>query len=800
MFIGQLKANHSAMLQNYLKAAFRNLLRHRAYTALHAGGMGIGLATGLLLLFWVQHEISFDTFHQHGPNLYRVNANVKGFDVWENTPQPLATFARQSLPEVALAARVKEMRRTELFKIGEKRFFEKNYGVVDSTFFLAFGFKMTAGDAARPFQDAKSIVLSERAARRFFGPENPMGKAIEHKGMALNVSGVMEDFPENSSYRFDFVLNNAIFHQRCLEDPEACYRLPEENWGNYDFHTWLLLQPGAGLEALAEKCTEALYRNNPDLEEGKISFSLQPLSMLHLYEANGSPGQIKMVKTFFAIALLILLLAAMNYVNLATAQAAQRVKEVSVRKIVGAERWQLFGQFWMETAVLLAGSLVVALLLMEAAAPFYKALAGKTFSISLLDARLWKVIGLTYTGVWAMTAIYPALLLSSFRPALALKGEWLPGSKAGSLRKGLIVMQFAVSVGLLICALVMRRQLLFMQEKDLGFDVEQVMEFPIWDFTKKYDFVKAELQKMPGALAVTAYNGGVFTGWNSTTDLDWDGKPAGLVFVINQLGVAPDFLDFFKIPLVEGKSFEPNSTDQKQVLLNEAAVKKMGLKSPVVGQAIRFHNEPVTVIGVAKDVHMASMKEAIGPSIYCIEPEYLGTVYIKTTGRQAQDLVAALGKFWKANQPDFPFNYEFLDQRYAQLYEKETQARRLFEAFSLVALLISCLGLFGLAMHAAGRRTKEIGIRKVLGASAASLAGLLSKDFLRLVILSLAIASPVAWILMNKWLENFAYRIDIGWWVFVLAGAVTIAVAFLTVSFQSVKAALANPVKALRNE
>ncbi|MCB0567550.1 MAG: ABC transporter permease, partial [Phaeodactylibacter sp.] len=713
------------MLQNYLKITFRSLLRHRTYTALNVGGMGIGLATGLLLLFWVQHEISFDTFHENAPNLYRVNANVEGFDVWENTPQPLATFARHNLPEVALAARVKEMRRIELFKIGEKRFFEKNYGVVDSTFFLAFGFKMVAGDATKPFQDAKSIVLSERAAQRFFGPENPIGKTLEYKGMALNVSGVMADFPENSSYRFDFVLNNSIFHQRCLENPTSCYRMPEENWGNYDFHTWLLLQPGANLEAVGEKCTEALYRNHSDLEEGKIRFSLQPLSTLHLYEANGSPGQIKLVKTFFAIAVLILLLAAMNYVNLATAQATQRVKEVSVRKIIGAERWQLFGQFWTETAVLLTGSLVVALLLIEAAAPFYKALAGKTFGISLLDAGLWKVIGLTFTIVWAMTAIYPALLLSSFRPALALKGAWLPGGKAGSLRKGLIVMQFAVSAGLLICAFVMRRQLLFMQEKDLGFDVEQVLEFPIWDFTKKYDFVKAEVEKMPGALAVTAYNGGVFTGWNSTTDLDWDGKPAGLEFVINQLGVAPNFLDFFEIPLVEGQAFDLNLTGQNQILLNETAVNKMGLKSPVSGQSIRFHNEPATIIGVTKDVHMASMKEAIGPNIYCIDPEYLGTVYVKTTASQAQDLVAAIGNFWKANQPDFPFNYEFLDQRYAQLYEKDMQARKLFEAFSLVALLISCLGLFGLAMHAAKRRTKEIGIRKVLGASVLSVAGLL---------------------------------------------------------------------------
>ena len=787
------------MFRNYLKVAIRNLLRNRVYTLLNVGGMGIGLATGLMLLFWVQHEMSFDKFHRHAADLYRVNANVKGFDTWDNSPQPIATYIRRNLPEVAMTVRVKEMRRADLFKIDEKRFFEDRYGIVDSTFFQVFDFEMKKGDPEKPFYDAKSIVLSESAAQRFFGPADPVGKTIEHQGMTLTVSGVMADPPENSTYRFDFVLNNALLTQRCLENPKSCYRLPEEDWNNYNYHTWLALQPGADLAVLAQKCTDELYRNNDRLEKDQIYFSLQPLTTLHLYKPDGEPGQIRMVKVFFAIALLILLLAAMNYVNLATAQATQRVKEISVRKIVGAERIQLFGQFWTETAVLLTASLLTSLLVMEVAAPLYKSLSGITFHIGMLDAGLWKVTGLTFAGIWVLTGVYPALLLSSFRPANAIKGEWLPG-KAGSLRKSLVVLQFAASSGLLICAFIMQRQLQYMQEKDLGFDMEQVLEFPIWDFPKKYDFVKAELEKMPEVHDLTAYNGSLFTGWNSTTDLDWDGKPADLEFPINQLGVAPNFLDFFKMELVAGRTFEPNSTNEHEVLLNETAVREMGLKSPVIGQAIRFHNEPVTVIGVTKDVHMASLREAIQPNIFSLDPKYLGNVYVKTTGREAQSLIASLTRFWQSNQPDFPFRYNFLDEQYAKLYEKEGRARQLFQAFSFIALLISCLGLFGLAMHSAERRTKEIGIRKVLGAGVAGIVGLLSKDFLKLVLLALVFGSPVAWYLMNKWLAGFAYRIEIGWTVFALAGSAAIVIAFLTVSFQSVKAALTNPVKSLRSE
>ena len=508
-----------------------------------------------------------------------------------------------------------------------------------------------------------------------------------------------------------------------------------------------------------------------------------------------------MVKIFLLVVILLLTIARINYVNLSTARALIRAKEVSIRKIVGAQKHQLFLQFTIETVVLFCCATLLAVILIFLLMPLYNSISGKTLSLSLSDFKVWKAAGLAILATLIASSIYPAILLSSFKPIESLKGRLTSGIGVASFRKALVVFQFAISVILLVSTIIMSSQMEFVKNKDLGYDKSYVFTVPLTpELFDHIEAVKTELKKSPGVLSVggsDAYS--LSNVSNSTGDLDWKTKPVNTNMMITQLSADKDFIPTMKLKFVEGSNFTGTAADSSHFLLNETAVKKMGLKQPYVGQEISLYNNKGTIIGVLKDFNFQSLKEKISPIIFHSRWNK-NILYVRTDAAHAQQTIASVEKQYKKYAGDIPFSYNFLDKSFEEQYLSDERAGTLFNVFAGIAIFISCLGLFGLVTYTAQVKIKEIGLRKVLGASVAAIVQLLSKDFLKLVLIALLIAFPLAWYAMNSWLQDFAYHIKIQWWMFALAGLSAVLIAFITISFQAIKAALANPIKSLRTE
>ncbi|MBS1527642.1 MAG: ABC transporter permease, partial [Bacteroidetes bacterium] len=573
----------------------------------------------------------------------------------------------------------------------------------------------------------------------------------------------------------------------------------EQDWGDYFYDTYVLLKPGASAKAVADKLTAIHIANQKDAAQAKLQYIAEPLLHLHLYNLDGTPAGLQTARIFLIVAVLILIIACINYVNLSTARAMLRSKEVSVRKIIGAERRQLFGQFIVETTLFFIAAVMLSLIAVKSLMPVYNTISGKQMQFDMFDAGIWKVIALTVVGTLAASSIYPALLLSSFKPINALKGKLSLGVGNVMFRKSLVVTQFIFSIVLIIGTLVIRQQLKYIQEKDLGYDKSHVFGLDMGGIYGHYDAVRAELMSQPGVVDVTRAGDNIISLNGTTGDTDWDGKDSKLNFLISQLNVDHTYINFFKLKIVAGRQFREGKADSASFILNETAVREAGIKDPV-GKRFTLHQTRGTIIGVVKDFHFASLKQKIEPAILCDAPLNCGTIFVKTTGQDAPRAIKAAEKVFKQYNPIVPYSYEFLDVDYDNLYKSDTRSGTLFSIFAGIAIFISCLGLLGLATYTAQVKVKEIGIRKVLGASVASITAMLSKDFLKLVVVSLIIAAPIAWYAMHKWLQDYAYRIQLHWWVFALAGVSAILIAFLTISFQAIKAALTNPVKSLRSE
>jgi putative ABC transport system permease protein len=495
----------------------------------------------------------------------------------------------------------------------------------------------------------------------------------------------------------------------------------------------------------------------------------------------------------------ILIIACINYVNLSTARAMLRAKEISMRKIIGAAKMQLFMQFVVETALLFILSSVLAVLVIYNVMPVFNEIAGKQLVFNLSDHHVWFVIAGTIAATLLLSSIYPALLLSSFEPLKALKGKISNGIGDVVFRKILVVVQFTFSVVLIISTIVITSQLNYIRSKNLGYDKSHVFGFWMRDMKGHYDAVKAELLKQPGVEAVTRSTGNIINNGGISGDNDWDGKAIGQTFIVHPQGIDKDFISFFKLKMQQGHSFDGAVSDSTHFILNEAAVKEIGLKDPI-GKRFRLRKTNGTIIGVIKDFHFASMREKIAPVVLYYEPESYGSIYIRTTGNDAPKAIAAAGSQFKQYNGQFPFSYTFLDEIFNKLYQGEQREGTLFNYFAGIAILISCLGLLGLAAYTAQVRTREIGVRKVLGATVGSVVTLLAKDFIKLVLIAIVVAFPIAWLAMSHWLDAFAYRVGISWTTFVLAAVIAVFIAFVTISIQSIKAALANPVDSLRRE
>lgn len=785
------------MIKNYFKTAWRNLWNNRFYTTINLMGLAIGLAVGLIILLWVKDELSYDQYNTQAGQIYRTIANVGDGGTkhaWANTPAPIAVYSQSDIPEVKAAVRIVDNRDFTVYKYQGKEFKENAAAYVDPNFFTIFTIPVVAGNKGYPFPDNNSIVITATTAQKYFGKDNPIGKIIRVDDKEnFTVRSVIADFPENSSLKYDILFPADILVKNYT--PNEYWKSMNADWGNYYCNTFLLLQEGASIAAVEKKLTQLQQANN---KFDQTSFyTLQPLSQLHLYAPDGSSSAKQTVNIFFVVAVLLLLIACINYVNLSTARAMLRAKEVSVRKIIGAGKTQLFLQFITETVLLFALATTIAIGIIYAVMPFYNELSGKDTSFHISDAGVWTTISITIIGTLIAASIYPALLLSSFRPIQALKGKISAGIGNTRFRQVLVVTQFSFSVILIIGTLIIGRQMSYIQSKQLGYDRSHTFVFNMREMNAHYEAIRADLLKQPGITAVTASNGSIVNFGNSTGDTDWEGKTPNTSFIIHPMAIDEHFMGQLQLQLVAGEGFKGGKGDSAKIILNETAVKEAGIKDPV-GKWFSLWRTKAQIIGVVKDFHITSLKNKIEPTaLYYDATPYM--MYVKTTGKDAPSAIAAVEKHWKQYNAGFPLEYKFLDDIFDRMYKSDQRTHVLFNVFAGIAILISCLGLFGLATYTAQVKTREIGIRKVLGASILNVMTLLAKDFVKLVLIAIVIASPLAWLAMDKWLQNFEYRIHIGLWMFLLAGSLALLIALLTVSAQSIKAALANPVKSLKN-
>lgn len=790
------------MIKNHLRLAWRNLLKSKFYSALTIAGLTIGLSVGLLILLWVNDELSFDRFHSKAKQLYRVSAQLgtgSSMQIWGGVQAPIAVFGMKSVPGVQNAVRLVANWDYEVYRINDKLLKSGDYGsfYADSSIFNVFDFKLLRGDRNHPFPNINSVILTEKTAKRFFGDADPMGKTIlaENKDNYV-VAGVLADVPENSSIKFDMLFSIAA--RSAQYNGKDYWKSMNTDWGDYFANTYLLLKPGTSPQAVADQLTRIHIENQPGEDASTVKYLLQPLSSVHLYKADGSPGGIQSVQIFSIVAALILLIACINYINLSTARALLRSKEVSVRKIIGARKRQLFTQFTIETMLAFVIALLFAFVLIRLLMPVYNEVSGKQLRFDLFDPGVWKVIGLTALATLAASSIYPAVLLSSFKPIAALKGKGSTGVGNAGFRKVLVVCQFIFSVVLIIGTLIINEQLRYIRETELGYDRTFVMAFGMRDMQKNYAAVRSQLLGEPGISDVTSAGDNIMSVNNSTGDTEWDGKDPKTSFLIHPIYVDRYFARFFKMKLAKGEFFRGLKTDSAHYILNETAVREAGITNPI-GKRFKLHDRNGIIIGVMKDFHLASLREKIEPAIF-VYSEANWQMYVRTTGKDAPLAIKSVQKIWKQYNPSFSLEYNFMDDAYNDMYKADQHQAVLFDWFAGIAILISCLGLFGLATYTAQAKVKEIGVRKVLGASVSNITMMLAKDFLLLVVIAIVVATPIAWYAMHTWLQNYAYRIGIGWWVFVLSGMLAILIAFFTISFQSVRAALANPVRSLRSE
>jgi len=788
------------MLKNYFTIALRSLRTNTTYSFINITGLAVSLAVSILLLLWSKDELSYDRFNVNAANIYQLAPKFGGGNVWASTPAPSAIFAKKELPEVADACRVTENWRASIFEYKGKKMREWHNCLADASLFTMFTYPLVKGNPQKPFVDAHSIVLNETTAKRFFGNEDPLGKVLKADDKKLyTVTGVMKDMPENSSIKFNIVFN---FQQLEHEfDTSGYYKSLNSNWDQYNYFTYVLLKPNADPVATGNKLG-IIHRTNYDIPPNKnLTYLLTPITKIHLYSIEGKEQGMMVVRIFLIVAVIVLLIACINYVNLITARAMKRSKEISLRKIAGAGKVELFVQFLSESLLTFIIALFLATSIIYLVMPLYNTISGKDIVFKPWHRDVLAVYGLTLLTTVLLAGIYPAVTLSSFKPLEAMKGKLSGIGSKGNFRKVLVVVQFSFTIILITSTIIIGKQLKYIREKNLGYDKENVFTFWMHNMNDHYDAAVAELQKVPGITGITECGVDITNTGSGSTDIDWDGKRADqLSFSILQLPVERNFLQVMGVQLVQGTGFTGSPADSANFIVNETAIKEMGIQEPVIGKRLSFHGIKGVIAGVAKDFHVQDMHNKIWPLLMQYDTHWRGKMYVRTTGKDAARALAAVEKQFKKYNPEYPFEYNFLDSLFDDLYKQDVHVGQLFNCFAIIAVLISCLGLFGLVTFTAESRVKEIGVRKVLGASVPHIVTLLSKDFFVLVLIAAAIAIPVAWWGLTNYLQGYAYRTAISWWVFALAGVVTLLIAMITVSVKCIKAALANPVVALKNE
>lgn len=803
------------MVKHYFLTAFRNTVRNKAFSTINVLGLALGMTCFLLIFLWVANEKGIDNFHTNGDQLYTLyhttesSGNVfGGYSIphWlaESNGQRqlvLAEELKENFPEVLYATNYATAYELPwgypcTFQYGDTKYKIRGSSASED-FFKMFSYPLLAGDAESVLSEINNIAISEKMARMFFDqPEDALDKVLRYENFKdLVVKAVFKDTDRKSSLQFDYLIS---WHTTAM----GGILTSDNKWPTY-----IQLRENVDQTAFAEKLKD--YQNNrfqyPD--NYRVNLGIHPFGDHYLNSSfeNGKPaeGRMEYVKIFSGVAIFILIIACVNFMNLATAKSLKRAREVGVRKVIGSSRSYLIGQFLGESLALSFISLVLSLVLVNLLLPYFNDFSGKQMSLPLTDGSYWLfLIGITIAAGLA-SGSYPALFLSSLKPVRVLKGLTRFSKSALWFRKGLAVFQFSLSILLLIATLVVSRQTNFVQNKHLGYDKENVIYLRIeGDLTTKYALLKERLLTMPGIAMVDRSSEAPHNmGFEMSSPFKWEGQQEGEVIGFRPTSVGYDFIDMLGLEVVEGRAFSRDfATDSAAFMVNETALRLMGMENPL-GKKISAWAKQGHIIGILKDYHISSLHEEIKPLIVDIKEDLsFGLIMIKTHPGQTK---AALESLELANaeiNPNYPLAYEFLDQEYARLYENEAIISRLSNVFAVLAILISCLGLLGLAMFSAEQRIKEIGIRKVLGASVRSIISLFSKEFVQLVLVSFVIAAPIAWYLMNGWLQSFAYSISLAWWIFAVTGVSALLIALLTVSFQTLRAALRNPVTSLRSE
>ncbi len=808
------------MLKNYLKIAFRNLWKRKGFSAINIIGLAIGLATCLLIMLFVLDELSYDRFNKKADRIYRVDGDIKfggNHFILAVAPDPMGPTLKKDFPQVEQYVRFRS-NGGFVVKKGNENVQENNVVYADSTLFDIFTLPMVDGNAATALRQPNTVVITETVARKYFNTSNAAGKTfIINNRHNYTVTGVIKDIPSPSHFNFDFFVSMAS-----LEESR------KNNWVSNNFNTYIVLREGADpkkleaqFDALVEKYVGPQVKAlmSIDMNEFRKSGNYQrhlltPLTNIHLHSNKvaelGVNSSIQYVYIFSAIAFFILLIACVNFMNLSTARSANRAREVGVRKVLGSLKNNLVKQFLTESILISCIALVVALALVAAMLPYFNQLAAKNIKLNLL-ANPWLLPGLLLlvliTGLLAGS--YPAFYLSSFKPIQVIKGKLAAGFKTSRLRSGLVVFQFAISIILIIATIVIYKQLHFIQSHKPGFNRQQVMV--IHNSTPLGNKVKAfreEVVKLPGVDNATISGYLPTNNWRNDNpvfaDPTLDQKRA---VSMQTWDVDEQYIPTLGMEMVAGRNFSKDfPTDSSGIIINEAALRLLGFTDPI-GKPLYFMRDlnnkddvsALHIIGVIKNFNFNTMRQQVTPLALMLNA-HNGNIAVRLNSADIHQLVAQIERKYKTMAPAEPFNYSFMDDDFNNLYRTEQRMGVIAVSFSSLAILIACLGLFGLAAYAAEQRTKEIGIRKVLGATVSHITAMLSKDFLRLVVIAAVIAFPVAWWFMHSWLQDFAYRTDISWWVFMMAGIMAALIAVVTVSFQTIKAALMNPIKSLRTE
>jgi len=801
------------MIKNYLKIAYRNIRRNFTYSFINIVGLAVGLASCLLIVVYVQHELSFDTFHPDSDRIYRVGYEVSlgsGSKVIASSPYRLAGALQNDFPQLRRVTHFSRLY-TDQVKVGEQVFRESKIAFADSTFFEVFRFDFVAGNPETALTRPGQVVITDRIADKYFGTENPVGQQLQlgapygDEYLELTVSGVIEEMPSNTHFHMNFLVSM----------PGGPPVYPEAllyNWGWDSHYTYVVLPESYQANAFR---SDLIGFGDKYLDgEWFIQFFAQKAEDIHLYsslnseiEANGS---IIYVTIFSAVALIILLIACINYMNLATARAAERAREVGVRKAVGAHRGQLIGQFLGESMLTVAFSMLLAVGISELALPLFNELAGKSIELNFFSngGLLLGFVGLTLI-IGILSGTYPAFFLSSFKPVRVLK-EAVTSVDRGALilRKGLVTLQFTISIVLIAGTIIVFNQLDFLRSKDLGAETEQVVVIPVQSsaISRNYETIRSELLRHSAIREVTTSSRRIGRDINSGTFYRVVNEAGSEVSSrLSNIWVGWEFFDLYDINLLHGRAFSralPSDTANTAVVINREATRVLEMDpEQAIGKQIRAGQQITgTIVGVAEDFHFESLYNAIKPMVFFLDPETVSYVSVKIAGQNIPETMETIRSVWKQFDPDRIFISSFLDEELYRTYIAEERFMQVFTIFTLLAIFTACLGIFGLAKFTAGRRTKEIGIRKVLGATAVDIVKLLSGEVVRLTGIAFLIALPIAWFAMTLWLEQFAYKTALDPWIFAAAGLAAGLVAWLTVSWQSLKAATLNPVESLRNE